>query len=50
MYCYDGFIETSEVRFSTDKDINTKECSSLLKQFVPDHLLRRKVTQRMFVQ
>ena len=45
-----AFVGVKEVRFGTDKDVKDEECSFLFNKYVPSHLMKRKVTLRMFVQ
>ena len=44
------FCAEGEVRFGTDKDVESEDCSLLFEKYMPLHLRHRKVTQRMFVQ
>ena len=38
------------VKFSGEPDLSHTECHALLRRFMPDHIHKTKITQRLFVK
>ena len=39
-----------EVRIGADTDLRDEECRQLLKEFMPEHVKRRKISQKLYLK
>ena len=46
------YRENSEqpVKFSLERDLEEKECQDLLLDFMPEHISKTKITQKLFIK
>ncbi len=47
---YDDFLPDRLVKFSSRKDLPDKDCHQLLHEYMPEHVVGTKITQRLFIK
>ena len=38
------------MKFSVEDDLSEEECQQLLNKYMPDHIKKTKITQRLFIR
>ena len=50
MFSERGKYANIPVKFSTDPDLQDKECHDLLEKYMPEHIASTKITQQLFIK